>query len=92
MDSANRKPRHEPQPAVVELLTGIGHAAGRPPTANTNGNRGWLRLPGLFRRWEFEQVIDVDQEFLVEESGRDEQGMSLFAIFTRPQILPEGTP
>jgi len=88
MDKKNGEaPRSRPHPAIVELLTRIGA-----PTPPEDPNLEWLRLPGLFRRWEFEQVIDVDQEFLVEEAGHDEHGMELFAIFTRPHAHGEKQP
>lgn len=91
MDPGNRKPRSGPHPAIVDLLTRIGVSA-TPPARKANGESGWIRLPGLFRRWEFEQVIDVDQEFLVEEAGHDEHGMSLYAIFSRPHVRKEAVP
>ncbi len=43
----------------------------------------WLRLPGLFRRWEFEQVIEPGDDFHVEEAGNAEDGSQLFAIYRR---------
>lgn len=92
MDPAQRKPRLKPHPAIAELLTRIGPASPSEPTPKSKHDPGWLRLPGLFRRWEFEQVIDVEQEFLVEEAGHDEHGMSLYAIFSRPQVRGEGAP
>jgi hypothetical protein len=60
------------------------------PAAKADPDHEWRRLPGLFRRWEFEQVIDVDEEFLVEEAGHDEQGLALFAIYNRPHTCGEG--
>jgi hypothetical protein len=92
MDPAQRKPRLKPHPAIAELLTRIGPASPSEPAPKSKNDPGWLRLPGLFRRWEFEQVIDVDQEFLVEEAGHDEHGMELFAIFTRPHAHGEKQP
>ena len=29
----------------------------------------FLRLPGLFRRWEVEQVLDAAHDFHIEEAG-----------------------
>jgi hypothetical protein len=44
----------------------------------------WIRLPGLFRRFEFEQVIEVEREFYVEEAGEDDRGVALYRIYYRP--------
>ena len=41
------------------------------------------RVPGLFRRWEREDVIEAGHEYRVEEGGRDDSGSSLFAIYQR---------
>jgi hypothetical protein len=51
----------------------------------------WIRLPGLFHRWEFHQVIarDSDEEFRVEQRGYDDRGAPLFAIFHRPKAAKE---
>lgn len=43
----------------------------------------YLRLPGLFRRWEFEQVIDGSGEFHIEEAGATADGATLFAVYHR---------
>jgi hypothetical protein len=46
----------------------------------------WLKLPGLFHRSEFEQVIEVDgeHEYLFEPAGHDDKGCDLVAIYCRP--------
>lgn len=54
--------------------------------ANTNE---WLRLPGLFRRWELEQVIKPGEDFFVENAGTCEDGTSLLAIYHRPHAGEE---
>ena len=43
----------------------------------------FLRLPGLFRRWEFEQVINGSDEFHIESAGATEDGTALFAVYHR---------
>ena len=43
----------------------------------------WLRLPGLFRRWEFEQVIEPGEDFYFEPAGTTSDGSLLFAIYRR---------
>lgn len=53
--------------------------------ANEHSEAGdsWIRLPGLFRSWEFEHVVEHDDDYLVEEAGECDSGMPLFAIFHR---------
>ncbi len=92
MDPAHKVPRPRPNPPVVEPLAHIEAAQTAPSPASATPDHEWLRLPGLFRRWEFQHVIDVDKEFLVEEAGHDEGGGSLFAIYSRPHLDGEGAP
>lgn len=50
----------------------------------------YLKLPGLFRRWELEQVIELDCEFRFEDAGLAVDGSRLIAIYRReakPQRL-----
>jgi hypothetical protein len=51
----------------------------------------YLRLPGLFRRWEFEQVIDGGGEFHIEAAGATEDGTALFAVYHRERPLAPGS-
>ena len=44
----------------------------------------YVRVPGLYRRWEIEQVIDEGYEFRVERHGADADGTALFAVYRRP--------
>jgi hypothetical protein len=44
---------------------------------------GFTRLPGLFRRWELADLIEVETEFYVERAGESEDGVPLFALFER---------
>ena len=50
----------------------------------------WLKLPGLFCRREFEQVIkpregdEQGQDWFVEHAGNDDRNRELFAIYHRP--------
>jgi hypothetical protein len=48
----------------------------------------YLRLPGLFRRWEFEQVIDGNGEFHIEAAGATADGSTLFAVYHREHPQP----
>lgn len=50
----------------------------------------FLRLPGLFRRWEFEQVIEGSDEFHIAAAGTTEDGTELFTVFYRERPLTEG--
>jgi hypothetical protein len=50
----------------------------------------YLRLPGLFRRWEFEQVINGSGEFHIEAAGATEDGTALFAVYHREVPLAAG--
>ena len=47
----------------------------------------FLRLPGLFRRWEIEQVLDAGHDFHVEEAGTASDGTQLFAVYRREHDL-----
>lgn len=47
----------------------------RPCTASEE----FLRLPGLFRRWEFEQVIDGSDEFHIKSAGATDDGTETFS-------------
>lgn len=43
----------------------------------------WLKLPGLFHRFELEQVIDADghHAYRFEQAGTDTQGRELIAVY-----------
>ena len=47
----------------------------------------FLRLPGLFRRWEFEQVIEGSDEFHIAAAGTTEDGSELFTVYYRERPL-----
>ena len=51
----------------------------------------WIRLPGLFRRWELEQVLDLGSAYRFEEAGATEDGTQLIAIYVRDGEEDEGT-
>ncbi len=86
--SMSHATRLRPHPAILELLKRID-AASNASAARARSDREWLRLPGLFRRWELEQVIDAGDEHLVEDAGHDESGGSLFAIYARSYVTEE---
>jgi hypothetical protein len=43
----------------------------------------FIRLPGLYRRWEFERVLEPGSDFHIEEAGDAADGTSLFAVYRR---------
>ena len=47
--------------------------------------RDWLKLPGLFHRAELEQVIETDgqHEYLFVQTGHDDRGRELIAVYCR---------
>ena len=53
----------------------------------------FIRLPGLFRRWEFEQVIEGSDEFHITAAGAAEDGTELFMVYYRERpLVPEVAP
>jgi len=54
--------------------------------------RRYERLPGLFRRWELEDVIEAGYEYRVEEAGRDADGSTLFVLYRRECLSEEVMP
>jgi len=52
---------------------------------NGKQSNEWVKLPGLFFRWEISGLTlgDVHQ-FRVEERGYDDRGVRLFAVYHRP--------
>jgi hypothetical protein len=48
----------------------------------------FVRLPGLFRRWEFEQVLVPGTDFHLEEAGSASDGTPLFALYQREPLNP----
>ena len=52
----------------------------------------FVRLPGLFRRWEFEQVIEGSDEFHISAAGAAADGTELFIVYHResPPALRAG--
>jgi hypothetical protein len=43
----------------------------------------FIRVPGLFRRWEIEQVIDAGTDFHIEDAGTTSDGTPLLALYRR---------
>ena len=78
----------------ADLLTRIRDIAAaleasRQP-ADPGPDREWLRLPGLFRRFELGELLAAGDEHLIEEEGCYMDGTPLFAMYTRPHVAEEG--
>ncbi|GEL75655.1 hypothetical protein [Myxococcus virescens] len=43
----------------------------------------YVRMPGLFRRWEFQHVVDAEADFNIEAAGSTEDGTELFSVYRR---------
>jgi hypothetical protein len=48
----------------------------------------FVRVPGLFRRWELEQVLVPGTDFHFEEAGSASDGTPLFALYRREPLNP----
>ena len=51
----------------------------------------FVRLPGLFRRWELEQVLDPGADFHLEEAGESSDGTPLVAVYRRERATPNNS-
>lgn len=56
------------------------------------GDEDFIRLPGLFRRWEFEQLVDPGVDFHVEDAGEASDGTPLFAVYRRQRATRISNP
>jgi hypothetical protein len=50
----------------------------------------FVRLPGLFRRWELEEVLEVGRDFHLEDAGETADGTQLVAVYQRTPRDDEG--
>lgn len=53
------------------------------PITGSADNDDFVRLPGLFRRWEIEQVVDSGADFHIEAAGEASDATPLFAVYRR---------
>jgi hypothetical protein len=53
---------------------------------STDDSDQFVRIPGLFRRWELEAVLAPGVEYRIEEQGSDSAGTRLFAVYRRDPI------
>ncbi|HPA82647.1 MAG TPA: hypothetical protein PLS95_17635 [Thermoanaerobaculales bacterium] len=43
----------------------------------------FIRLPGLFRRWELHDVVELGADFHLEDAGEAADGTQLIAVYRR---------
>ena len=60
-----------------------------PKQTNPDRDEEFLRLPGLFRRWELHEVVEAGPDFHFEEAGATDDGTPLFAIYRRERTNQE---
>lgn len=46
----------------------------------------FVRVPGLFRRWELEHVLETGIDFHLEEAGFASDGTPLLALYRRESL------
>ena len=59
------------------------HTQPLPPGVPVPKPNDFWRIPGLFRRWELQQVVTPGPEFHIEPGGTLTDGTPLFAIYAR---------
>jgi len=47
------------------------------------GDEDFIRLPGLYRRWELGDVLDIGSDFHLEDAGDAADGTQLIAVYRR---------
>jgi hypothetical protein len=61
------------------------------PITGPTDDDDFVRLPGLFRRWELEQVVDPGADFHLEDAGEASDGTPLFAVYRRERPTTSST-
>ncbi|MBK6845568.1 MAG: hypothetical protein IPN32_18755 [Deltaproteobacteria bacterium] len=61
------------------------------PITSPTDDDDFVRLPGLFRRWELEQVVEPGTDFHLEEAGNASDGTPLFAVYRRERTQTSST-
>ena len=51
------------------------------PILNLPGDEDFIRLPGLFRRWELNDVVELGADFHLEDAGEAADGTQLIAVY-----------
>lgn len=58
------------------------------PILNLPGDEDFVRLPGLFRRWELNDVVELGADFHLEDAGEAADGTQLIAVYRRERRSP----
>jgi hypothetical protein len=59
------------------------------PILNLPGDEDFIRLPGLFRRWELNDVVDLGADYHLEDAGEAADGTQLIAVYRRERRSPQ---
>ena len=69
----------------------MDHEKREPPVPGIAGDEDFIRLPGLFRRWEIEQVVEPGADFHLEDAGEAADGTQLIAVYRRERRSTRNT-
>jgi hypothetical protein len=59
------------------------------PETDLEKEEPFVRVPGLYRDWEIQQLVESDCVLRVEAAGEAEDGTPLFAVYRQEQpVLP----
>jgi hypothetical protein len=61
------------------------------PIHDLPGDEDFIRLPGLFRRWELHDVIELGADFHLEDAGEAADGTQLIAVYRRERRSTRNT-
>lgn len=61
----------------------MSHAPYAHDIVSLPGDEDFIRLPGLFRRWELSEVVDLGADFHLEDAGEAADGTQLIAVYRR---------
>src|SRR5262249_52115267 len=56
------------------------------PTEDPDPTEDFVRVPGLLRRWELEQVVTGTADFRVEAAGELADKTQVFAVYRRDRV------
>jgi len=54
-----------------------------PPIPGLPGDEDFIRIPGLYRRWELHELFDLGADFHLEDAGETSDGSPLIAVYRR---------
>ena len=61
------------------------------PINDLPGDEDFIRMPGLFRRWELNDVVEVGADFHLEDAGEAADGTQLIAVYRRERRSTRNT-